>query len=1052
MPELQKDYNVHESKDLLKMASGPHQKELLKQPEADKIDDTLDDAFKAFLTQPNFDESKYRNGTKDDAVQLERDFDDYLREQQTLETLEKQLVLTKTGQELADLKAAFATLENTPIMVETTNDSKVTLDIEKDGVGNIPSKDRSNQPAPAPAPAPIDVPAPAPVATADRSGLDQATPADATVGGVEIAHAEVSNVYGATKNPRAVDNILNTQRDRKRDNITAMQNTMRKEQTAEKLGRRFFRSINTGMEHGLAGLISHLLNQKDADGKLLYRDYMDFGNQGNVMGFNKNLTKRVLKDNFTEDAMKNTPSEVGFQGYDRQGAFSRNENNKIIELLQSVRAEDLEVFANAKAGNVDIKDISNSQEVLKQAPNAVNTSTVFDYLTDFTSDGRVDSRDIGPNFGVQVRSEIDRAIAVASGGDADTHNGERIVIHNIIKYFDLGNGTNVTSDNVALERQLQTMQDHPEICTKANLVALINAKDSKGLPRFPEFRPMFLTALQRITGDRLEVSRNLADVLAGKASVNEGFDKDLYQADEAAFDQWFDDFEEKATKRTDFYEQNKELADLIRKEGLVKVKHGLRTRMLGILDGASFQTADQKAQEVGGRVVEPGGEIYKSIRNKMQQTIMHQLVTTVVGGGFHRSTIDKQRRLMLGVGQNITFESGKAEPGQDNSRTGRLYKVNRGLNAGINKDGALLLGGNAEFQRQVNLHNVKTADLEDYRSAKFLGVELNAVVDTALKDPKLSATAGLTRERDLAGGIGQLDQQYRNFWYDNLHGIDYKQFGTKEKTPDGKHFVGLEAFKKQAKDNLEGYISSGDDFAVRNQAMLRANVNFLGDYLDTVSTTDRMAAVEQGPETIRALVMGVQQGQVSLWRDQLLQDLHNKLSVTKFRLGVGLEPSLNFKRIRSLFGPSAPHTIPQDKNGQTPATGGEDNGNGYSDRGPGSANSGTLKVGTGFAVMYVGAQLSTRQASYVPNAKKEMYVQNKLHQGTESDEMYRQRLALEYGPSFDTPSEKYDSRPNTPAKLAEYLERIYNIPGLKGTVQTDAQGQKFVELHYEHVK
>gem|GEM_PF-1225305 len=135
--------------------------------------------------------------------------------------------------------------------------------------------------------------------------------------------------------------------------------------------------------------------------------------------------------------------------------------------------------------------------------------------------------------------------------------------------------------NSTVTTKLDDMYNNLDKCTKADLVKLINGYDEGGthVEGNPEFKILFLDAIKKINGGSAATQPDLYETLASYENEDEKFLLQYYEGQKDLHDQIGE------TIKTSLNEsQNPEIIEMIRTQGLVRVRETCVTQVMNAID------------------------------------------------------------------------------------------------------------------------------------------------------------------------------------------------------------------------------------------------------------------------------------------------------------------------------------------------------------------------------------------------------------------------------------------------------------------------------------
>lgn len=188
---------------------------------------------------------------------------------------------------------------------------------------------------------------------------------------------------------------------------------------------------------------------------------------------------------------------------------------------------------------------------------------------------------MGTLFGQQVLFTLEQAIAVKNV-ELGNSQGEHLVIQNIIKNMQISDSRNLSNIH------LMTMKDDVSKCTKENLAKLVNGDENnpdeaKRIPAMPEMKIFFLDAIKKINGGSKAVQPDLYNTLVGRETESL---MALYESQEA--ERQFKTNLGEILKNS----ENPEIKEAIRRQGFVRVRETLFTKIMTAIDNVEITTND----------------------------------------------------------------------------------------------------------------------------------------------------------------------------------------------------------------------------------------------------------------------------------------------------------------------------------------------------------------------------------------------------------------------------------------------------------------------------
>jgi len=625
---------------------------------------------------------------------------------------------------------------------------------------------------------------------------------------------------------------------------------------------------------------------------------------------------------------------------------------KMAKILNTAKWADLETFSAVSGARSDqsnaLKEFANA----KNNKEAITSETVFDFLCDRNGDQVLsgsskekvkwekNQKDIGNIFGQQIKFTIDQAIGVQ-----DTLNpgkGEKIVIQKIMSNIDIQDAKKTSPE---LVQEFNKYASDLNYCTREHL--------ADTLQRHPDFKVFFGAALEKINGGDQVLTPDLYDTLTGNSTKRFLESKD-----------W--EMTTRLEKRVDdALRSNKNLETYLQTHDVIELRQNLITQIMNVADGFTIVGSDTKE----GYLRNPG--ISKEFVNKEAKTAFINDLTDKTLNAIAVGVFNPKDGIRIPVD---FIKQGHSESGRT------VWKVNAGPSIGYNwenQDIMFTLGVGGEAAEQYNYNKVINAPLDEVKDAKYIGAEGRAIAGASLKNLNVGAEAsvGLLWEKDPVMWINQINRQYEAVSRGIFHLSDkdtgsykdiYAAMVRKINTPEGKYSTFIETNKQRLLANA--------DFVV---SFLKAN-----DALSQIPS-DKKAALNE-------LIYMIQEGNMEQWRSDLLNNLHNKVDITKLSFGVTTNAlTLGY--------------IGNKSDGSYTKPGSSSTGTDKSTDIESVANPGqTCRFG--IAGLYIGARISNWKTEYHVNANQLVNTRHDIAEGKNTDRV-----------NFKTP-EKY----------AQYLTALFN--------------------------
>ena len=680
------------------------------------------------------------------------------------------------------------------------------------------------------------------------------------------------------------------------------------------------------------------------------------------------ITKQNLKDAFDEKLLK----------YDKKWLIG--DKNKLSKILSKATWHDLDTFASLLESKPDeamaVKERYNAKEMTEH--NTIDGTNVLEFLCDFNSDGQLSAEykrknnkeqrnqwDVGPLFGQQVMFTIEQAIGTKNV-ELGEPKGEQLVIANIIKNMEIADSRNLENTH------LISMKDDPSKCTKENLAKLINGSEGEGVYPMPEMKIFFLDAIRRINWWSKAITPDLYDTLIGKDAESI---LALYET-QSKLDEKIGEILIKS--------KDPEIKEMIRKNGLVRVRETFITKIMTVIDNVEVTTNDKNKTRLGAAGVSKWRELHALKRELLEKTI-ESFITT----GIHKA-VNWGYSFGIGYGKEWMSESGRTKRSRWTGIAVELWGKWWTVGININLEG--------DIAEQYNYKKVINADLSKVASAKYGGVEWWVLGHVDSKDrwiPTVEWYAGVNRQQDPVAGINQINDQYRLVSKD-IFNINWASAAT---------LANKELFKKYIQDKISINNAPYGEFIKNNMGHLTADLEFIVRYMDANKFFGADGIFTKYPkvkteQAINALLNILQSGNIETRRHNVIAALHGKVAITKLSFGATTNAlTVKFKSetpAPTPYSDSWDTHIPWDIPGGSNGNEGWSSGGGDQDR-------------FGFAGFYVGGRISTWKNSYVPNEAKYLFTQYEVGQGIWAEEYIN-------NPTKDL------------SKYAEYLNALYNVP------------------------
>ncbi len=752
--------------------------------------------------------------------------------------------------------------------------------------------------------------------------------------------------------------------------------------------------INLDKENGLAGIIIAIRESEK------YKDLTD----ENDLNYKYKEIYDIIWDkdlfNETDLSVLKTNIKTLIRGDKKLITYTREwwldlEANKIAKIFQRAQRKDLDTFASLIQSKSDVamavKEWNNALEITGQngeywkdkQTSLITEKNVLNFLCDFNGDGTLSAEykrknnkeqknqgDVGTLFWQQVMFTIDQAIAVKDA-ELGKWKGEQLVISNIIKNMQMSDSRILSPE----QQEFFTAMNTSENCTKANLTKLINGykKDEDTfIPGIPEMKIFFLDSIKKINGWSEKVQPDLYDTLVGDESeIIIDIDKDKAQI-KASLDERLNKVQE-----LDLEEQ-KELRNLIKTEGIVRVRETIFTNIMRAMDYVQITTSTGAKTNFQSAGVSKSRELHKA-----RKEILEETTRALIGGGIHFDPIN-WLRLTVGVGKNWVSESGKT-------------KRNRWAETGVKiwfTWPELYVWVSAEIAEQYNHGNVINANLSQVRSAKYLGLEWWAGAGISITNGTgIEVFGGINRQRDPEIWINQLNKQYEAVSEEifDIGGMDEDKISNK-----------LE-FTSYIEDRINNYTGGKyKKFIETNKQHLTDNLNFIVKYMDANKFFGTGWKIDKLPNNkkiaINALIDIMESGELASRRNDVISGLHGKIELTKLSFGVTTN-ALTFKhKEKAQAAPTAWAT-----SGETTSPGDLWT---WGNSGTWDSESDLGQEKFGIAGLYIWARISTWRNIYVPNDEQYLYTQYEIGQGITKNNVENKEYNLN--------------------RYANYLQALYN--------------------------
>lgn len=726
--------------------------------------------------------------------------------------------------------------------------------------------------------------------------------------------------------------------------------------------RRWTFTVNLGTENGLAGIVIKIreaIANKDSDEDNEYKKLYDIL-----------VEKRILDDdgetinlNFSRKNLKELIKSQDLV-YER-ASWIDNELTKVAKILSRAKWTDLDIFASLLQSKADIpmavKERNNALDMTgqnrektekwKSQTSLIDADNVLEFLCDFNSDGQISAEykrknnkeqknqwDVWPLFGQQVMWQIEQAIAVKNVELGDP-KWEQVIISNIIKNITIADSRNLTNIH------LVTMQKDPTACTRENLANLINGNDDDIYP-MPEMKIFFLDAIKKINGWSNEVQPDLYDTLVGKDTESL---LSLY-ATESNLKNKLDEIL--------LTSQDPETQEIIRREGLVRVRETIFTKIMTAIDHVQITTNNGAKTQLQAAWVEKWWETRALKKELLENTIKWLILSWI-----HYSTTGGWR-CMLGYGKQWISESW---------RTKRARGAQGWLIIGPEKT-ELALQLSWEVAEQYNHKNVINANLSKVKSAKYVGIEWWVLAGVSPSDrwAQAEASAGLNRQKDPLVGINQIDKQYRAV-SEEIFDITWASPSVVSDKEKFRTYISNK-IQQWKNDNVYG------KFIENNTQHLQDNLDFMVRYMDANKFFWADSILKKYPKisttsALNALLDIIQSGNIESRRSDIIAWLHGKIALTKLSFGV----TTNALTLRTTWSWSNAPTAGS-SSGETTGAWSITWGGGENEWWTGSQeNLGENRFG--IAGFYIGLRISTWKNSYVPNEAQYTFTQYETGQG-----------------------------------------------------------------------
>jgi len=696
------------------------------------------------------------------------------------------------------------------------------------------------------------------------------------------------------------------------------------------------------------------------------------------------ITKQNLKDAFDEKLLT----------YDKKWLIG--DKNKLSKILSRATWYDLDKFAAVLQSTTNetmgVKEIYNAEEMIEHTK--ITKDNVLEFLCDFNSDRQlsVDNKeqdnqgDIGPLFGQQVMFTIEQAIGTKNV-ELGEPKGEQLVIANIIKNMEIADSRNLENTH------LIAMKDDPSKCTKENLAKLINGSDGEeGVYPMPEMKIFFLDAIRRINWWSEAITPDLYDTLIGKDAESI---LALYET-QSNLEAKIDEILKKS--------EDPKIQEMIRKNGLVRVRETFITKIMTVIDNVEVTTNDKNKTRLGAAGVSKWRELHALKRELLEKTI-ESFITT----GIHKA-VNGGYSFGIGYGKEWMSESGRTKRSRWTGIAVELWGKWWTVGININLEG--------DIAEQYNYKKVINADLSKVASAKYVGGEGGLLGHIGSEDrwvPTVEWYVWVNRQQDPVAGINQINNQYK-LVSEDIFNIEWASADT---------LANKELFKKHIQDKISINNAPYGEFIKNNMGHLTADLEFIVSYMDANKFFGDNGIFKKYPkvkseEAITALLNILQSGNIETRRHNVIAALHGKVAITKLSFGA----TTNALTVK--FKSKTPAPTPDSNPWDTPIPwyipGGSWENEGWS-------SGGGDQDRVGIAGFYVGGRISTWVNSYVPNEAKYLFTQDEVGQGIGTEEYIN-------NPTKDL------------GKYAEYLNALYNVPkdnnGNKLTCKKDMNSNRLI--------
>ncbi len=774
--------------------------------------------------------------------------------------------------------------------------------------------------------------------------------------------------YTDVNKDRQIENIY---RDNKVSKV--LERIFDNEQWGEEIRRGMF-NINLDKEDGLAGIIIAI---REA---IANKDNDDSNNVHKKL-YNKLVEKGILRisgDTIDlEFSRKNLVELLDSNDlvYTRKWWLD-DEKAKIAKLLSRAQRADLDTFASLLQSKDDVvmavKEWNNTLEMTWQnrekserretQTSLITDTNVLEFLCDFNSDWEISAEykrknnkeqrnhwDVWVLFWQQVLFTVDQAIAVKEV-ELGTPQWEQVVISSIIKNMNIADSRNLETTH------LITMQKDPTKCTKANLTKLINGDVTQGIYPMPEMKIFFLDAIKKINGWNQEVQPDLYDTLVGKEAESFLSERtellSLYETEIALknkLDEILAASQEPTTK------------EMIRKNGLVRVRETVFTQIMTVIDHVEITTNDGAKTQLQAAGVDKWRET-RALKKELLESTINSLIQTWI----HYSET-WWWRFMLGYGKEGTSKSGRTKRAR--GAGGWLIISWSNIELAINLTW--------EIAEQYNYQRVINANLSKVKSAKYVGIEWWVLAGIGTQDRWVDVEwyAGINWQQDPVAGINQINKQYES--------VSQEIFDIREASPDilsdkvwfTNYMLGRITGKKT--DKVYG------KFIANNEQHLIDNLAFIVRYMDANNFFWDNSILKKYPQintpnAINTLLDIIQSGNIESRRSDIIAWLHGKVALTKLSFGVTTN-ALTLKSWSGVWSPNAP--TPGSTSGETTGQWNTTTGNGGNESW-GNESWGNLGESRfGVAGVYIGLRISTWKNSYVPNEAQYLFTQYETGQG-----------------------------------------------------------------------